>query len=484
MKNKIILLAITLTLIANLSQSQELISIKNSKRFYPGCIRSHNDTIYLGGSLLVSYPEMSGTLFRYTIEGERIDSIYFDRPESTIIFSIMFRGDSTYVIASKQNTVTGQYDLELIILNHQLMVLKDTIIAQNFGNSVWRCYSMAENANEYLIYGCYWLNYPATAMGAFIFKINYRGEVLKEKRYSSNLGYFIYSLLKRNDNLYYAIGNTSEFFDSTNQVSTIAMVLDSNFDVKKVKTTPHFLSTFQSAFWVGNSIFGSGTCVYPNNTKMTYGFLKTDTNFRKKDSIYFGLTNVYNAPGAFESDVYVDVDKVYVAGTKNFYYGLGNPDLESQILVSRLDTGLNVIWNKQFTKDSIYYQLWSMTSTSDGGCLLACETYNYLSPVVKRGIVVFRVDTSGNAYAVIGEMPQEVEFLLYPNPATDKITIESSSIQKNATISIYNIQGQLLLRQVWQQTKHYIDISSFSKGVYFVNIKSEKENFSWRFVKE
>jgi hypothetical protein len=480
MKNKIILLAITLTLIANLSQSQELISIKNSKRFYPGCIRNHNDTIYLGGSLLVSYPDMSGTLFRYTIEGEKIDSIYFDRPESTIIYSIMFRGDSTYVIASKQNTGTGQYDLELIILNHQLMVLKDTIIAQNFGNSVWRCYSMAENANDYLIYGCYWLNYPATGMEAFILKINYRGEVIKEKRYYSNLSFFIYSLLKRNDNLYYAIGNTPEFFDSTNQVSTIAMVLDSNFEITSVKTTPNFLSLFQNAFSFGNNIFGSGKSHLYGSQNSNYGFIKTDTSFLKIDSLNFGPLTTENAPGTIESDVYVDLDKIYVAGTNNFYKYLGNPNEASQIQVSRIDTGLNVIWNKQFSKDSIYYILWSMSSTSDGGCLLACESLNYLSPVEKRSMVVFRVDTSGNAYTIIGEMPQEIEFSLYPNPASNTIIIEGFTA--NAVAEVYNISGKVVLTR--KLITPQLDISSLAKGMYFIKLTTKEGSVVRKFVKE
>lgn len=255
MIKKTILLAIIILMFANQSQSQELISIKKSNRFYPCCIRTHNDTIYLGGSLAVT-PDMSSTLFRYTIEGERIDSIYFDRPESTIIQSIMFRGDSTYIIATKKNTGTGLYDLELIILNHHLLVLKDTILAQNFGNAGWRCFTQAENTNEYLIYGSYWLNFPATGMEGFVLKIDYRGEILKEKRYYSNLSFFIYSLLKRNDNLYYATAGTPEFFDSTNNISTIAMVLDSNFEIKKIKTTPHFYWNFKMHFRWGTVFLG------------------------------------------------------------------------------------------------------------------------------------------------------------------------------------------------------------------------------------
>jgi hypothetical protein len=62
----------------------------------------------------------------------------------------------------------------------------------------------------------------------------------------------------------------------------------------------------------------------------------------------------------------------------------------------------------------------------------------------------------------------------YPNPATDKITIETL---QSATIEILNIHGQKILQQQVRQGKTDIDISGFAKGVYvlrlFCNDKTE-----------
>jgi PKD repeat protein len=73
---------------------------------------------------------------------------------------------------------------------------------------------------------------------------------------------------------------------------------------------------------------------------------------------------------------------------------------------------------------------------------------------------------------------------LYPNPASDNLIIESSSISENQTISVYNLQGQLLLKQPMLQTKIKIDISALPVGMYYVELKKEKETMMGKFVKE
>lgn len=481
---KILKLFCLLFILINSASAQELISIKNNIRFLPSCVRVNNNTIYLSSTKVVSYPDCQGILYRFTENGEFTDSLILDRPESTIIQSIYFRNDSTYLVCTKKNSTTTQYDLELIILDHQLQVIKDTILSQNFGNAIYRSYLVSDNENNLLIYGCYWFNFPNTGMGAYFLKIDYRGKVRIEKRYYSNLSFFINSLLKLDYNQYCAFCNTPEYFDSTNQVSTIAMTLDSNFNLINVKSTPHYLLNFKSAFKIGNHIFGSGECPTGNN-KINYGLIKTNNVFSIKDSIEFGPSNIDNFAGNIESNIYLGYNKIYVAGTLNFYNAVGYPNATwpSQIQITRIDTCLNVIWNKKFSKDSIYYELWSMTPTTDNGCLLACESYNYLSTTVKRNIVVFKVDSNGTAYSVIGELPEVNEFSIYPNPTTDFINIESNEISQNASISIYNIQGALVQQLPLNSAKQQIDVSKYINGLYLIKIINCNQTRTFKILK-
>lgn len=71
---------------------------------------------------------------------------------------------------------------------------------------------------------------------------------------------------------------------------------------------------------------------------------------------------------------------------------------------------------------------------------------------------------------------------LYPNPASEKVTI-ITHMTGHAVISIYNLQGQLLLQQQAQQGITDIDISELPKGVYIVRLYSNASAEAGRIIK-
>lgn len=64
---------------------------------------------------------------------------------------------------------------------------------------------------------------------------------------------------------------------------------------------------------------------------------------------------------------------------------------------------------------------------------------------------------------------------IYPNPTSEKFTVQSSKLVSETAISVYDIQGKLLLseKMLPQNGSFTIDVSSFENGVYFVKISSE-----------
>jgi hypothetical protein len=55
---------------------------------------------------------------------------------------------------------------------------------------------------------------------------------------------------------------------------------------------------------------------------------------------------------------------------------------------------------------------------------------------------------------------------------------------EHSSISIYNLQGQLLLQQQIQQGKTDIDISELAKGVYILRLYSNARVEDGRIIKE
>jgi len=76
--------------------------------------------------------------------------------------------------------------------------------------------------------------------------------------------------------------------------------------------------------------------------------------------------------------------------------------------------------------------------------------------------------------------------IIYPNPVMDIITIDLQKISdlKNTHISIYNLQGQLLLQKSITQEKTELSINNLAKGMYIVKVYNNNNTMVTKFVKE
>ncbi len=77
----------------------------------------------------------------------------------------------------------------------------------------------------------------------------------------------------------------------------------------------------------------------------------------------------------------------------------------------------------------------------------------------------------------------EKNISVYPNPAKDKLTIESN-INTIINYDIVNLMGQTVYSSYLNAGKTIIDISAFAKGIYSIKLYSDKGNVVKKFVKE
>jgi hypothetical protein len=76
-------------------------------------------------------------------------------------------------------------------------------------------------------------------------------------------------------------------------------------------------------------------------------------------------------------------------------------------------------------------------------------------------------------------------FAIYPNPATNAITVGSKEFEVNK-VEILNFLGQTVLSQNenLKQDEIRIDISQFKPGNYILKITADNEVFAQKFVKK
>ena len=74
---------------------------------------------------------------------------------------------------------------------------------------------------------------------------------------------------------------------------------------------------------------------------------------------------------------------------------------------------------------------------------------------------------------------------IYPNPATSTFTIRGQSGIRNCDLRIMDVLGNMVYKQALPNTTEAtIDISSLSQGIYFYEVRSDKESYRGKIVKE
>ena len=88
---------------------------------------------------------------------------------------------------------------------------------------------------------------------------------------------------------------------------------------------------------------------------------------------------------------------------------------------------------------------------------------------------------SCNSMSSINELNNLLDISVFPNPAYEKLTIEST---ENATIEISNIQGQIIKSVNSSERKTIVDLFNFAEGVYIVKVITEEAFAVKKFIKQ
>jgi hypothetical protein len=87
------------------------------------------------------------------------------------------------------------------------------------------------------------------------------------------------------------------------------------------------------------------------------------------------------------------------------------------------------------------------------------------------------------ALSVGDNMEQELGFSVYPNPATDVVTVTGAGLD-NAELSIYDITGALLSTSTASGATTTVDVSNLVSGMYILKIKSGNSVYVQQIVKK
>ena len=85
-------------------------------------------------------------------------------------------------------------------------------------------------------------------------------------------------------------------------------------------------------------------------------------------------------------------------------------------------------------------------------------------------------DSISNNLTVIQDI-EATQFALFPNPATNVISITSDALLTNAPYTIYTLEGKLCKTGLLNSKQSLIDISTLTPGYYMIQINEQYAQF-------
>ncbi|PHR31050.1 MAG: hypothetical protein COA38_08895 [Fluviicola sp.] len=304
----------------------------------------------------------------------------------------------------------------------------------------------------------------AGAEDAQVLKTNLNGDTLWTKTYGGALNDNATSLIQASDSNLLFVGWTNNYNASISSV--LLNKIDPAGNLIWTKTYggafsdrgTHLIQTSDGGYMISGNTQSSTAGMF-NKLYL----IKTDN---LGDTIWTRAYNNHNFTHGIHIEQTSDGGYI-ITGTEGI--SVFSPDL----FLFKIDQNGNEEWNLIYGGYEMDYGL-CVKQTFDEGYVVT--GLNSSMGAGQQDVYLLKIDKTGNS---TGLYPiEQNQFLeIYPNPTAGKISIKTENIEK---IEIMNVHGGL----VYVGIEKEIDIGSFPKGVYFINVLANGRMFTNKLVKQ
>lgn len=422
------------------------------------------------------------TIIKLNPEGYFTDSIQITNPDGTCsIEELILVGDS--LIIGLGNWSTGaENNLWYLRLDIELNILDDKRLFS--GNYFLSGFYQTMNHNGNILFVAAYIpdnEFPDICM----YEVTVGGEIVRFQFFDSgdqpNLPH---SLLEdMSDSTYIAF--TLNNIVSQRVGMTYVHHVDSNFNVISIDTGVGWLIDNQvSTMWINDSIYLlAGRQWLGGFDETDFGILKVTSNDSILSSNYFGKPDTLEAAGLYKNLDYISANNIFFGGATNVidYPFQWEP---SWIVLSIIDTGLNVINQKYYGGDA-YYLVNAVLATQDSGCIMACTKFDYMAGADAWDVYILKVNKDGllvntSEHQIINDQVCYV----YPNPGCDHLNINSS--KDGLSIQLFDLTGKMKFVNDMDKGRNVVPVDGLSPGLYIYNIYDERQRIiqSGKWIKE
>ena len=209
---------------------------------------------------------------------------------------------------------------------------------------------------------------------------------------------------------------------------------------------------------------------------------KMDNSYRKRPSFFMFQNFNNHLTGNQINNVQVSDSKKVVAFASNsdscYYLTIVNRsdlnldvDLVFKGLSSKI-TGNTVVENFENQKSGgIITKIYTLEELTKNGYLSGEGT-----------IALFRIPKNTITGTQTNQINSKKSIRFYPNPVTDKLTIELSDNFNSSELLVKDITGRIMCHNYTVKTK-YIDLSTYPNGIYIIEYLMEGKRYAQKIVK-
>lgn len=310
----------------------------------------------------------------------------------------------------------------------------------------------------------------ATSYDLFICKTTLDGDSVSLQFYPDEGGEVAWTMNEDENSGRYYFLNTGRYIVNTNTWGQI-LTIGYDMNVDSIVGIPGRLIHYYNLLMINEDLLITGIKSLPSQQPYSamnlLGIEKLDTNFSivKADSLGSTHSDTLTYPGYITN---IDTglnERIWCGGT--FRQDNNNifSNFDSWILLACYDYDLNIKWQKFYGGD-LYYGLWGVKATSDGGCLLLCTTYDDQTQFEERDILIMKVDSNGVITGDNSPTIESQEAIIFPNPSTEYLNAVIGAQYKEATLYLYDTQGKIVFVKILRDPQTRINTASLSVGAY------------------
>jgi hypothetical protein len=361
------------------------------------------------------------------------------------------------------------------------IVHPDTLIASQGNLHVFSDLTSIKTTLDrgYILTGNYDKNCVSSDKRSFLLKIDSAGNVQWRRTYNEYYTFFDIEIAQ--DSGYFVPSG----LNGTNAIQLVKFDRNGNFEWRTramynpMAGYPLSLSVYDSQYAFISSYFLYDTDNFYLGVNVSKVDLSSKALIWEKNFILYKTVESITLHEAMGVEALPD-GSIVVSGTLR-QYGADN-----RAFIFKLNSNGDSLWTKTYNfknTTTARCQLNDLLVCEDDGFLGVGFDYNY-SPSTAW---MFKTDANGT----IGwekTAAELVEAKVYPNPATDYVTIElPENLPQNAELKLYNALGQMVFQRSLNKGEKAIklDLKGFEIGAYFFEIIGEDGVLgSGKFVKE